>query len=53
MTNKKNTWGVKNEEGKVLEKFRMNQTAICAMPRLKFNRREKLKVIRLIPKKLF
>ena len=49
MINKKDTYAVVNEEGEILEKFRVMSTALGAMPRLKSHKHEKLKVIRLLP----
>ncbi len=50
MINKKDTYAVVNEEGKILEKFRVMSAALGSMPRLKSNKYEKLKVIRLLPR---
>ena len=51
--NKEGTWGVVDEKGKIIEKFRLRLTADLRKVKLESNRKEKLEVIRLIHKKLF
>jgi hypothetical protein len=44
---KKQRYVIVNSEGKILAKFRYKLTAIQTIPRLKFNKKEKLKIIEL------
>ena len=41
----KTNWAVIDEDGKILETFKLKTTATQSIPRLRFNRYNKLKVV--------
>ena len=49
-TNKRNTWGIVDEDGKIIEKYRCKSTAIQHISKLQERHLKKLKIVLLLKK---